>query len=48
MEGGREEERGFKSLCVCCSETYLEVNNYLVHRNITNVIATVYGSVEPG
>ncbi|CAI8052637.1 N-acetylated-alpha-linked acidic dipeptidase 2 [Geodia barretti] len=29
------------------NETYLEVNNYLVHRNITNVIATVYGSVEP-
>ena len=31
-----------------CSETYLEVNNYLTNKTITNVIATIYGSVEPG
>ena len=28
--------------------TYLEVNNYLVNKTITNVIATIYGAVEPG
>lgn len=30
------------------SLTYLEVNNYLINKTITNVIATVYGAVEPG
>ena len=28
--------------------TYLEVNNYLINKTITNVIATIYGAVEPG
>ena len=31
-----------------CSVTYIEVNNYLINKTITNVIATIYGAVEPG
>jgi N-acetylated-alpha-linked acidic dipeptidase len=27
--------------------TYLEVNNYLINKTITNVIATIYGALEP-
>lgn len=27
--------------------TYLEVNNYLINKTITNVIATIYGTIEP-
>ncbi len=30
------------------SETYLMVNNYQEQRTIYNVIATIYGRVEPG
>ena len=36
------------SMFHACSVTYLEVNNYLVNKTITNVIATIYGAVEPG
>ena len=30
------------------SEVYLEVNNYFENRTIVNVVATIFGSQEPG